>query len=324
MTSAAASGWSRLLEHRGARWALAAIGILVVASIVGPFLLAQNGIVQLDIAHLSNRPPSLGHPFGTDSFSRDVLARVLSGGRISLAIGTLAVVLSSTLGTAYGLVAGYVGGRTDNVMMRLLDAFMSIPRVLLLIAVLTIWHPVPLAGLIVILGVTGWFTVSRLVRAEARLARGAEYIAAARALGASDVRIMLRHLLPNVAAPVIVSSTLAVGNVIALEAGLSFLGVGAQPPTPSWGSIFLDGIDAFTHAWWVVVFPGIAIAVTVLAFNVLGDALRDVLDPRQLHLHHRVPDARPMEPDSVESSGPPVRRSAGGSGDPAPQLAQHG
>jgi peptide/nickel transport system permease protein len=168
-------------------------------------------------------------------------------------------------------------------MMRVLDGFLSIPRVLLLIAVLTFWHPVPLSGLIVLLGATGWFGVSRLVRAETLAARRMDYVESARALGAPDWRIVLRHILPNVVAPVIVTATLAVGNVIALEAGLSYLGVGAREPTPSWGSIFLDGVDFFAGNWWVVFFPGVAIVATVLAFNVLGDALRDVLDPRQLH-----------------------------------------
>jgi peptide/nickel transport system permease protein len=188
-----------------------------------------------------------------------------------------------TLGTAYGLVAGYVGGRLDNAMMRILDGFLSIPRVLILIAVLTL-HPVPLTGLIILLGATGWFGVSRLVRAETISAKKLDYVAAARALGASDVRTLWRHLLPNVISPVIVAATLAVGNVISLEAGLSYLGIGAKAPTPSWGSIFNEGIGSFTGNWWVALFPGIAIVATVLAFNVLGDALRDVLDPRQLHL----------------------------------------
>jgi peptide/nickel transport system permease protein len=310
--SSAPSFWSRLLANRSARWSLAVILVLVCAAIAAPTVTGQRCIEQGDIVRLKNAPPSLAHFFGTDAYARDVLARVLCGARISLAIGVLAVVVSTTLGAGYGLVSGYVGGRIDNVMMRLLDAFMAIPQVLILIAVLTIWHPVPLWGLIVLIGVTGWFALSRLVRAETRLAKNADYVASARALGASDIRIVLRHLLPNVAAPIIVASTLAVGNVIALEAGLSYLGVGAQPPTPSWGSIFLDGIDTFTTAWWVVLFPGLAIVVTVLAFNALGDALRDVLDPRQLHLDRPLPDATiELAPDA-----PPAA--------PTHQLAQNG
>lgn len=257
--------------------------MLVVSALVGPLIVTSSCNAQPDIVALKNVPPSWHHPFGTDQYSRDLLARVLCGARISLGISTLAVVLSMTLGTAIGLVAGFVGGTLDTVLMRLLDAFLSIPRVLLLIAVLSLWNPVPLSGLIVLIGATGWFGVSRLVRAETMTARHLEYVDAARALGASDARILWRHLLPNVAGPVIVAATLSVGNVIVLEAGLSYLGVGARDPTASWGSIFLDGVDFFPDIWWVVLFPGVAIVATVLAFNVLGDALRDVLDPRQLH-----------------------------------------
>jgi peptide/nickel transport system permease protein len=297
-TAAARPGvWARLAANRAARWALVVIVALVLAAIVGPMLVSYTGNEHLDIVAMKNRPPSWAHPLGTDQYSRDLLTRVLRGARISLAIGTLAMLLSITVGTAYGLVAGYAGGRIDNFMMRALDGFLSIPRVLLLIAVLTLWNPVPLAGLIVVIGATGWFGVSRLVRAETLTAKRQPYIEAARALGASHREILLRHLLPNVMTPVIVAATLGVGNVIALEAGLSFLGVGAREPTPSWGSIFLDGVDFYAGNWWVVLFPGIAIVGTVLAFNVLGDALRDILDPRQLHL------ARPL-PDVSEPSSP--------------------
>lgn len=290
----------RVASHRSARWALAVIGALVVAALVGPLLSPYSCHEQLDIVRLQNAPPTWSHPFGTDQYSRDVLARVLCGARISLAVATLAVLLSMTLGTVYGLIAGYLGGRVDNTMMRILDGFLSIPRVLLLIAVLTLWEHVPVAGLILMLGATGWFGVSRLVRAETVSARQLDYVAAARALGANDFRIVARHLLPNVIAPVVVAATLAVGNVITLEAGLSYLGIGVAPPTASWGSIFNEGAESFPANWWVVLFPGIAIVVTVLAFNVLGDALRDVLDPRQLHLARPLPESAIHGP-SVEN-----------------------
>jgi len=290
VSNASRALWRRLLAQRAARWALAIIVLLVVAALVGPPLRATSCVEQLDIVRLMNAPPSWAHPFGTDRFSRDLLARVLCGARISLAVGALAALLATTLGTAYGLVAGYFGGRVDAAMMRLLDAFMSIPRVLLLVAVLTVWAHVPLSGVIVLIGATGWFSVSRLVRAEVMTLRESEFIVAARALGAPVPRILWRHLLPNVAAPVVVSATLGVGNVIALEAGLAYLGIGAPPPTASWGAIFFAGIDLFAGAWWAALFPGLAIVITVLAFNVLGDALRDVLDPRQLHLARPLPD----------------------------------
>lgn len=291
MSSKSGTLWPRLIAHPSARWALVVIALLVIAALAGPPLRGFGCSEQLGIVTLKNAPPSIEHPFGTDALSRDLLARVLCGARISLSVGALAALLATTLGTAYGLAAGYLGGPVDAAMMRVLDAFMSIPRVLLLIAVLTVWHPVPLIGVIALIGVTGWFAVSRLVRAEVMTLRDSDFIVAARALGARTPRILWRHLLPNVAAPVIVSATLAVGNVIALEAGLSFLGIGAPLPTASWGAIFTDGVDPFSGAWWVALFPGIAIVLTVLAFNVLGDALRDVLDPRQLHLARPLPES---------------------------------
>ena len=271
--------WQRLLAHRSARWALPVIGLLVLVAIFGPMVVGSKAIQQLDVVGLKNAPPSRAHPFGTDEVSRDVFARVIAGARISLAISTIAAALSMTLGTAYGMIAGYFGGRIDAIMMRILDACLSIPRVMILIAVLALWNP-ELPGVVVLLGATGWFGLSRLVRAETLAARRIEYVDAARALGASDLRILWRHLLPNVLAPVLVTTTLAVGNVIALEAGLSFLGVGVHPPTPTWGTIFFEGASSFAGAWWIAFFPGVAIVATVLAFNVLGDALRDVLDPR--------------------------------------------
>jgi peptide/nickel transport system permease protein len=280
----------RLFAHPTARWATIVIAVLVVAAIIGPMFVGDACIRQNDIAALKNAPPSLQHFFGTDQYSRDLFARVLCGARISLSVGALSVVLSMTIGTVYGLVAGYFGGRLDSVLMRVLDGFLSIPRVLLLLAILTIRTPVPLWGLIVLLGATGWFGVSRLIRAETMSATRQPYVEAARALGASHTDILFRHLLPNVIAPVTVAATLGVGNVIALEAGLSYLGIGAHEPTASWGSIFLDTVDFYAGNWWGVFFPGVAIVVTVLSFNMLGDALRDVLDPRQVHLAQRLPD----------------------------------
>ena len=276
------SALRRLFSDRAARVALGVLAILFVAALVGVLILG-NGATQFGVVMLKNNPPSLAHPFGTDQYSRDVLTRVLFGAGISLTVAILSVFCSVTIGTAYGIVAGFYGGRVDSFMMRLLDGFLSIPRVLLLIAVLVVAAPVRLPGLILLIGATGWFGVSRLVRAETLVAKRLEYVDAARALGTSDARIIWRHLLPNVAAPVIVTATLAVGNVISLEAGLSYLGIGAREPTPSWGSIFYDGVTYFAGNWWVAFFPGIAIVITVLAFNVLGDALRDVLDPRHLH-----------------------------------------
>lgn len=269
-------------SRRSAWWAGSVILALCIVAIFASVIAPYPPAAQLDIIALKNQPPSFAHPFGTDWFSRDVLSRVIFGARVSLSVATLSALLATTIGTAYGLVAGYVGGRVDGAMMRVLDALLSIPRVLLLIAILALWQPVPLSMLIVLLGVTGWFGVSRLVRAEVRTVREREYVVAARSLGASNARIVGRHILPNVVGPVVVAATLGVANVIVLEAGLSYLGIGAREPDPSWGTIFLNGSSSFVDSWWVAVFPGLTMLITVLAFNVLGDALRDVVDPRTL------------------------------------------
>ena len=263
-------------------WSLALILLLCVIALFAQQLAPYPPNAQLDIVGLKSQPPSAAHPLGTDQYSRDLLSRMLFGARISLSVAMLAVLLSATVGTAYGLISGYLGGRVDAVMMRLLDACLAIPRVLLLVAVLALWSPVPLGALILVIGLTGWFEVSRLVRAEVLSVMQREYVVAARGLGASGPRIVWQHILPNVLNPVIVAATLGVGNVIILEAGLSYLGIGARAPTASWGSIFYDGSDAFQATWWIALFPGLAIILTVLAFNVFGTALRDALDPHQL------------------------------------------
>jgi peptide/nickel transport system permease protein len=263
-------------------WSLGLILLLCLIALLAPALAPYAPNEQLDIIGLKSQPPSFAHPLGTDQYSRDLLSRMLFGARISLSVAMLAVLLAATIGTAYGLVSGYVGGRIDAMMMRLLDAFLAIPRVLLLVALLALWSPVPLSALIAIIGFTGWFEVSRLVRAEVLAVKQREYVLAARALGAPARRIVWRHVLPNVLNPVLVAAALGVGNVIILEAGLSYLGIGARAPTASWGSIFFDGSDAFQSTWWIALFPGLAIIITVLAFNTFGGALRDALDPHQL------------------------------------------
>jgi peptide/nickel transport system permease protein len=286
---ASATALPAMVEHRRGRrlssalWcSLALILLLCLIALFAPALAPYAPNEQLDIIRLKSQPPSFAHPLGTDQYSRDLLSRMLFGARISLSVGMLAVLLAATIGTAYGVVAGYFGGRIDSIMMRVLDAFLAIPRVLLLVALLALWSPVPLYALIAILGFTGWFEVSRLVRAEVLVVKQREYVLAARALGAPATRIVWRHMLPNVLNPVLVAAALGVGNVIILEAGLSYLGIGARAPTASWGSIFFDGSDAFQATWWIALFPGLAIIITVLAFNTFGAALRDALDPHQV------------------------------------------
>jgi peptide/nickel transport system permease protein len=249
------------------------------ASLLGPFAL-PDPLAQPDILGGAVRPPSLGHPFGTDELSRDVLSRVVSGGRVSLTVAVLAVGLSITLGAAVGLVAGYFGGGVDAALMRLVDGALAVPRLFLLLLLLAVTERVPLGLLVLLIGTTGWFTTSRLVRGEILRLREESYVWAAEALGASRRRIIFRHLLPNTLGPLLVAATLAVGDVILLEAGLSFLGLGIQPPAPSWGSMIMDARQVLVTAPWVGIFPGLAITITVLSANLFGDALRDAVDPR--------------------------------------------
>lgn len=266
------------------RVALVVLTIVVLAALLAPLLAPYDPSAQLDIVRLKSLPPSLAHPFGTDPYSRDVLSRVLYGARVSLSIAFAAVALSVSFGVLVGVVAGYVGGGVDAVLMRVVDAALAIPRLLLIIAVVALWGSVSVTALTILIAGVTWFAVSRLVRAETLTVRDRDYVVAARALGVSPWRIVLRHVLPNVVGPGIVSATLAVGNVILLEAGLSYLGIGVRPPTASWGSIIQDGAERVSDLWWLTVFPGVAIVITVFACNALGDALRDALDPRQLPL----------------------------------------
>lgn len=262
----------------GAVILVALVLMAVFASAVAPYdCNAAQGIVTMKYA-----APSLGHPFGTDEFSRDVLSRVVCGSRVSLSVAFLSVLVAITVGTAYGALAGYVGGWIDGLLMRFVDAMLAIPRVLLLVAVATLWNGLGLEGLIVLLGLTGWFGVARLVRTLVLSAREDEFVAAARALGASDARILAQHILPQVVSPVLVAATLAIGNVIVVEAGLTYLGVGVQTPDASWGSMLQDGMKNFADAWWVWLFAGIALIVTVVAVNLFVEGLRTALDSRRL------------------------------------------
>lgn len=269
----------------GTRVAVAALAIIVLAAVAAPLLAPYDPFVQPDIVAGNILPPSPDHPLGTDQFSRDVLSRVLFGARISLLVGLLATTVAVTVGTAWGLAAGYVGGLVDEVMMRLVDALMSIPRVLLVLALVALWGRMSTPGLVLLLGLTGWFQLSRLVRAEVLTARQTDYVASARALGAHDFRIAVRHVLPNVLPPIIVFATIGLGNVIVLEAGLSYLGFGVQPPVPSWGNMIRDGSELMTAAWWISLFPGLAIVATVVAVNALGEGLRQALGHTDSYAH---------------------------------------
>ena len=224
-------------------------------------------------------PPSSAHPLGTDSYGRDVLSRMLHGGRISLSVGLVAVGIAVAIGVVLGALAGYFGGWVDQVIMRGVDIVLCIPTLFLILMLVVFLGP-SLLNIMVIIGLTSWTELARLVRAEFLTLKSRDYVLAARALGAGDGRIMFRHILPNAMAPIFVSATFGVAGAILLESGLSFLGLGVQPPVPSWGNILTAGKNFITYAWWLTLFPGLAIFVTVLGYNLLGDGLRDLLDPR--------------------------------------------
>ena len=254
--------------------------VLYLVTLLTPLIAPFDPAAQGDIITSRYLPPSAAHWLGTDKFGRDILSRVLYGARISLSIGFVAVGISMTLGTLIGAVAGYFGGWVDAVLMRFTDMMLAFPRLVLLIVVIAVFESPSIWLVVVVLGLTGWMGTSRIVRGEVLSLREREFVQAARALGMGDLRIIVRHVIPNTMAPVIVSATLGIGLTILTEASLSFLGLGVQPPTPSWGNMVADGRDALTEAWWIATFPGLAIVLTVVAFNLLGDGLRDALDPR--------------------------------------------
>jgi peptide/nickel transport system permease protein len=265
---------------RRAAPAATVLALFGVVALCAPLLAPYNPIAQPDIVALKSLAPSLAHPFGTDTYSRDVLSRAMYGARISLGVALLATMVTVIFGTAYGAVAGYAGGIIDTCMMRGVDAMLSVPRVLLVIVVVALWQTLPLWLLILVIGVTGWFGLSRLVRGQVLALRQRDFVVAAESLGVRRTRILLRHILPNVVPVIIVDATLSIGQVIVLEAGLSYLGLGVQPPRASWGNIIQDGADQIGTLWWLSLFPGLLIATTAIACNALGDALRDVSDPR--------------------------------------------
>jgi peptide/nickel transport system permease protein len=270
---------ARFARNRLAVAGLVVMAFLYLAALLAPLLAPADPNAQ-DLASV-HRAPSATHPLGTDQFGRDLLSRILYGSRISLLIGFVSVGLAVTIGTLVGAAAGYLGGGTDWVLMRIVDVLLSFPRLVLLLAVIALFRP-SIFLLVALLGLTGWMGTARIVRAEVLSLREREFILAARALGFGRRRIVFGHILPNALAPVVVAATLNVGNTVMLEASLSFLGLGVQPPTASWGTMISDGRNALTTAWWLATFPGVAIVATVIAFNLVGDGLRDALDPRMI------------------------------------------
>ena len=269
----------RFARNRPALAGAVLVAALALAALLAPLLMADP-LAQPDPVRLQNLPPSLGHLLGTDPFSRDVLSRTLHGARVSLVVGIGAALLAVTLGAGVGLAAGLAGRRTDQLLMRGVDVALALPRIMLLLVIFAVWEQAPAAAVVALIALTGWFQTSRIVRASVLSLREADFVAAARALGSPAAGIVRRHLLPHVAAPVIVSASLDVGNIILLEAGLSYLGLGVRPPTPTWGNMIMDGKDVLFTAPWVALAPGLALVLTVVAFNLAGDGLRDAFDPR--------------------------------------------
>jgi peptide/nickel transport system permease protein len=270
--------WRRFGRYRPGVAGLAvvvAIGLVAVcASVLAPYSpLAIN-------PGMRGVGPSPGHPLGFDQIGRDILSRLVYGSRVAMIVAVLATAIAVTIGVAIGTTAGYLGGRVDAVLSRITDALMAFPILVLLIALVAVVGP-SLTNVILVIGATVWASYARVVRAEVLSLREQEFVVAARAVGATARRVIWRHLVPNVAGPVIVLATLSVGNIIILEAALSFLGLGVRPPTPDWGGMLADGRAFIMIYPQIVIAPGIMIAATVLAFNLLGDGLRDALDPRQ-------------------------------------------
>ena len=259
-------------------------GICIVAlmGLMAAFapLVATHDPVEMDLSpEAILQGPSLRHFFGTDNLGRDVFSRMVYGARISLSVGFIAVFISMVIGVFLGGLSGYHGGLTDNVIMRAVEIMYCFPTFFLIMMVITFLGP-SVINVMVVIGLTSWAGLCRLVRAEFLSLRERDFVASARVQGVSDMRIIFRHILPNAMAPVYVSATLSVGGAILIESALSFLGLGVQIPTPSWGNILSGGRNYIDHAWWLTLFPGLAILITVLCFNLIGESLREMIDPR--------------------------------------------
>jgi len=272
-----------LIKDTRAMFGLGVLAIAVLAAVLAPYL-AGDPVAQRDIVATRFLPPLSSdahgafHLFGTDRFGRDVWARLVYGARVSLGVGVLAVLVSVLIGVAVGAAAGFWRGWPGTLLLGFTDFALALPRVVLLLLLASLWQPS--AGLvIVVLGITGWMTIARLVHGEVRALAVRPFVESAVGLGATGLRVLVRHILPNALTPVIVAAALGLGNAIMLEAGLSFLGLGVQPPTPSWGNLIASGRDTLVNAPWVATVPGLALVLVVVAATLLGDAVRDRLDP---------------------------------------------
>lgn len=273
-----------LLKSRSGLFGAALLLLLVLGAVSGPMFNIPNPIRGDLLARLA--PPTWtgafspgAHPLGTDQLGRDILSRIIYGSQITLTIALFAVLLGAIIGVALGIVAGYAGGMVDRVLMRVVDIQLAIPLVLFALLVVAALGP-SMTNLVIVLGLTSWTRYARIVRGQVLTLRQREFILSARAAGASAARIMLRHVLPNVLTPALVVGTLELARIIVMDAALSFLGLGVQPPAASWGRMLSEGRVYISTAWWIVTFPGLAIMLTVLSVNLLGDWLRDFFDPR--------------------------------------------
>ena len=267
----------KILRHKLASWGLLIVLIMAFMAVFAP-LLAPYDPSQIDYTRML-LPPSPEHIMGTDDRGRDVFSRMLYGAQISLLVGFVAVGISSVVGIFFGAIAGFYGGRIDALVMRFVDVMLAFPAFFLILAVIAFLEP-SIYNIMVVIGLTSWMGVTRLVRAEFLRLRRQEFIMAAQTQGVSSPRLMWRYMLPNALSPVWVNVTLGIAAAILVESGLSFLGIGVQPPDASWGNILTDGKANIEIAWWLSLFPGLAILITVLGYNLLGEGLRDILDPR--------------------------------------------
>lgn len=264
---------------------LALTGCIILApmffcAILAPFIVPHDP-VEPDLKNILTGP-SWAHPFGTDTLGRDVLSRVMYGSRISLLVGFVSVGIATLIWIMIGAVSGYYGGIVDELIMRFVDLMMCFPTFFLILAVIALLEP-SIWNIMIVIGLTNWMGIARLVRAEILSVKSKEFVLAARAQGFSRRRIIFRHVLPNALSPVYVVATLGIGGAILTESALSFLGIGVQPPTPSWGNILTQAKDTIEVAWWLSLYPGLAIFLTVMGYNLLGEGLRDVFDPRRHH-----------------------------------------
>jgi peptide/nickel transport system permease protein len=270
------SGLSRVVRNRRGLLGGIVVAVMLAAGLLAPAVAPYSYSTQSLLQRL--KPPTAAHWLGTDGFGRDILTRVIWGARVSLEIGFLATGLAIVVGTAVGGAAGYFGGAVDTGIMRVADVFMSVPALFLILVVVALFGA-SLLNTAVVVGLVTWAPVARIVRGECLTLRARVFVEAARALGASHGRILGRHVLVNAVPAIIVQGTLLLGQTILIESGLSYLGLGVQPPTPSWGNMVVEGRQFLASAWWVSTFPGLAIFATVLGFNLFGDGLRDALDP---------------------------------------------